>query len=270
MSNRRIAALAGHARRALAALALATGPSFAAGPELWIGDEAGNLGRVDVSSGAVTMIGSMGLPMADIAFDPWGHLFGVSYDSTLFRIDPASGRSRIVGALGTGAVNALVFAADGTLYGASDRLWTIDTTNGRATARTAPGVAFNASGDLAFVGGALYLTGTGAGTDLLLRLDATSGAASLVGPVGLRSIFGLATDDGTTLYAVAGTRVYALDPASGSPTLLADYAGRGLSAAYGTAFYAEAQAAAVSEPDTAWMLAGGLCGLIWLRRRRSR
>ncbi len=256
------------ARRVLATLALATAPAFAAGPELWIGDEAGKLGRVDVATGTVTIVGSMGLPMADIAFDPWGRLFGVSYDSTLFRIDPASGRSSVVGALGTSGVNALVFAADGTLFGASSQLWTIDPTSGHASGRSALGALFIASGDLAFVGGALYLTGTDVGTDVLLRLDAATGAARLVGPVGLSSIFGLATDDGATLYAVAGTRVYSLDTTSGRPTLLADYAGQGLAAAYGTAFYTEAQAP-VPEPDTAWMLASGLCALLWLRGRRS-
>src|SRR4051812_18695250 len=45
-------------------------------PQIWIDDANGNLGKVNVATGAVTFIGPTGYSLTDIAFDPSGQLWG--------------------------------------------------------------------------------------------------------------------------------------------------------------------------------------------------
>lgn len=255
----------------IAALGLALAAPALAAPSLWISDDDAHLGRVDLASGTVTVIGDMGVFMTDIAFDAQGRLFGVTFESALFRIDPGNGMSSIVGELGVDRVNSLVFAPDGTLYAASDTLYTINTATGAATAVGQGGTPYLSSGDLAFVNGALYLSGGGAGNsgDLLLQLNPATGAASVVGRIGLNAVFGLATDNSAALYAVASTGIYSLNPITAQAQPLLDYAGHGLGNAFGTTFITEAlPTTPVPELPPLPMLLAGLGCMWWLNRRR--
>ena len=88
-------------------------------------------------------------------------------------------------------------------------------------------------------------------------------------------MFGLA-DDGTTLYAVNGTNVYSVNPATAVLTLLFDYSlaenGQNLTAATGTAFMAEGPPPpppAAPEPASIALLGSALVGFGILRCRRK-
>lgn len=258
-------------RHLVTALGIALLSPASAATSLWIGDDDAHLGRVDLRSGVVTVIGDMGVPMTDIAFDAQGALFGVTIESALFRIDPVNGNARIVGDLGFSGINSLVFGADGTLFGASDRLYTIDPSTGQASAVGNAGTPYRSSGDLAFVNGALYLSSRGPSGDMLLRLNASTGGADVVGPIGINGVYGLATDTSASLYAVADTGIYRLNLLTGQATQLLDYGGHGLGNAYGTTFITEAlPAVVVPEPPSLLMLLAGLGCLWWLNGRRTR
>lgn len=260
-----------HARPLLAALGLALLSPTVAATSLWVSDENAQLGRIDLVNGTVTLVGSMDARMTDIAFDAQGSLFGVTFDSALFRINPYTGASTLVGGLGVDRVNSLVFGPDGTLYAASDRLYTIDTASGAATALGNGGTPYVSSGDLAFVNGVLYLSGSGNSGDLLLQLSTQSGAATEVGRIGVNAVFGLATDSDAALYAVANTSIYSLNTATALATPLLDYAGQGLGNAFGTTFIGEAlPTTAVPELPPLPMLLAGMGCLWWLNRRRAR
>src|SRR3989338_781152 len=89
-----------------------------------VGDENGVLWKGDPASGASEQVGDMGVVMTDIAFAPWGELYGVSF-TDLYRINPFTATViEQVGPVGiSGQVNALEFDSAGKLYVASMQSW---------------------------------------------------------------------------------------------------------------------------------------------------
>lgn len=236
-----------------------------AAPVLWVGDSNGILGTVDVATGSVDVIGNMGVVMTDIAFDPDGNLFGIAF-SNLYRINATTAASQLVGNLGITA-NSLVFDTAGTLYAANAALHTVNTTTGATSLIGNGGDPYNSSGDLAFVGGQLYLSST-FGNDSLIRLNVVTGTGTSIGPIGQSAVFGLASPNGTELYGLADTEILAINVLTGAGDELLDYAGQGLGAAFGSAFVSEALEP-VPVPAAVWMFGTGIAALWSCRRRRA-
>ncbi|WDE06687.1 PEP-CTERM sorting domain-containing protein [Thalassomonas viridans] len=233
-----------------------------AGPILWSGDSNGTLGTIDVATGDVNIIGSMGVTMVDIAFDPNGMLWGVSV-SHLYSIDKFTGQSTLVGELGT-TLSSLVFDSAGTLYGANSSLFTIDTTTGAAQNIGNGGDSYSSAGDLAIVEGKLLLSSALGNT--LVQLDTSDGSGSVIGNIGYSGVYGLASSNGHNLFGLSGTQVLSINATTGAATSVLDYSGKGLSLSYGTAFVTEASA--VPAPATLGLISLGLIGLV-LRRKQS-
>jgi hypothetical protein len=226
--------------RALSIVALSALAAPALGQnvtELYVHDAQGRLAIVDVDSGQVTLIGDMGVEMTDIAFAQDGRLFGVDFE-TLYEIDPRTAATTTIGSHDVPGGNALVFAADGTLYamgGTSTQLYEVDPASGASTALGDVG-GFSA-GDLAFYGGELFLATAG---HVLVQIDLGPPATGAdVGAFGFFDVYGLATSDGGVLYGVAGDDIFSVDPATGAGTLTSSYAGQGLDVAYGSSFLGE-------------------------------
>ena len=209
-----------------------------AGPVLYIDDSDGNLGTVDVQTGAVTVIGATGVVLTDIAFAPNGKLYGISF-TDLYRINPTTAVATRIGAHGIAQGNALVFGDDGTLYamgnGATD-LYTVNLYTGVASVLA--DIGFESAGDLAFNDGELYLSST---TNDLIEFDPDTFEVTDVGSFGFDNVYGLATGDDGVLYGVSGTQVFSVDTATGMGTFLSDYGGQGLLGANGTSFITEAK-----------------------------
>lgn len=219
-----------------------------AGQVLWIDDDQGNLGTVDVGTGAVNVVGNMKYTMTDIAFAPDGTLYGTTFGD-LYKISTTTAAATLIGSTGLSGGNALVFATDGTLYTAafnSTNLYTLSVGTGAATNLGNIGSA--SAGDLAFNGGSLYLTST---ADKLVKINLSPVGGTNVGNLGFSSAYGLATAANGVLYGVAGTKIYSIDPMSGAGTFVLDYSGHGLGAANGTSFITEA---VVPEPSSIVML----------------
>lgn len=230
-----------------------------ASPVLWSGDSSGRLGTVDVATGNVNVIGNMGVIMTDIAFDPNGNLWGITFNN-LYKIDKTTAESTLIGNLGTSA-NSLVFDSSGVLYTANSSLYTVDTSTGSTSLVGNGGDSYSSSGDLAFVGGELFLSSSGG--DNLVKINTTDGSGSLIGNIGLSSVFGLASPNGTDLFGLAGNSVLSIDSITGSGTSILDYSGQGLGSAFGSAFVTEA---VVPIPAAAWLFGTGLLALLGIRK----
>ena len=212
-------------------------PSISA-PFLWVGDESGKLGKVDIATGNVTVIGNMGRTMTDIAFDPSGNLYGIDF-SRLYKIDKTTAAATLIGNLGVSTANSLVFDNAGKLYLATSALYAVDLTSGTASRIGNGGIPYTSSGDLAFVNGELFLSSGLSGTNNLVQLNTSTGNATLVGSMGFPSVFGLASSTGADLFGISKTSVIAVNPQTGQGNFVADYADQGLSNGYGSAFFSE-------------------------------
>ncbi len=106
-----------------------TGDLYAAGPSV----NNAQLYRIDTHTGSVTAVGEFRIAaVTDLAFSPSGVLYGWSTQNGLFTVDGASGSGMAVDPFYAGPrdIAALTFGSDGTLYGARNALYRIDTTTG--------------------------------------------------------------------------------------------------------------------------------------------
>jgi hypothetical protein len=250
--------------RTVAAMALVIGSSSALSAPIMHIHDGRTLATLDVANGAVVLIGAMGTTITDIAFDPTGNLFGLSFTG-LYSINKTTGAASFIGNHGIGLGNALVFGADGTLYGAgagTTSLFSINPATGAGTSLGSMG--FRSGGDLAFNGGSFFLAST---TNQLIKVDLGNLANSAaVGAFGVSSTFGIATGSDGVLYAVAGNTVYTVNTATGAATNPVSFAGQGLGQVFGESFFGEANETPVTEPGILGLLGMGLFGLSRLGR----
>jgi hypothetical protein len=200
--------------------------------------------RFDPQTGAETMIAAFAgnrcdtLAVGDIAFDRDGTLWAVLLPrdgghGELTTIDPETAAcAPSKGGMGR-ACNGLAAApdpADATaelLYATcKDELFTVDRATGETKKVGGFGGALVSSGDVVHVDGVgLFATLTpagAAGNDVLARLDAMNGKASIVvADVGAPNMWGLAWDGDRRLLAFGDATARAIDLAAGVPTALA-------------------------------------------------
>ena len=233
--------------------------AFAA-PVVFVNDSRGQLATVDVGTGAATLIGSTGVLLTDIAFSPSGELYGIDLRN-LYRVDPATAQTTLIGAHSIPGGNALAFDGNGTLLAAAAAtmaLFSIDTGTGLSTFLGSTG--FASAGDLTFDSGSLFLSST---SNQLVRIDLASGFRGMaVGPLGVGNVSGLATAGAGQIFGLAGTSVFLIDPVTGQAVLTSSFAQMQLGRALGSTF----RVASVPEPSAALLI---LLGLVALRARRT-
>jgi hypothetical protein len=221
--------------------------SSAAGPTIYVTDAQGHLATVTLGTYAVHIIGSEGVVLTDIGFDPKnGELYGLSF-SSFYRVNAKTGKATFIGNLGISDANALVFDGQGVAYTEgvnSSELYTIDVSTGRvkAVGSTSP---YKSAGDLTFYNSGLVLSGyTGSLTsttpDTLVLLNPSNGKVLAWSKLDIANLFGIVCTAKDTLYGFAGTSVYQLFPGqtevSKRSVLLKSLSGKGLAKIYGAAY----------------------------------
>ena len=235
-----------------------------AAPTLWVSTGSAGLATVDVATGITSFIGGTGTALTDIAFSPSGDLYGISF-SDLYKVSSSTGATTLVGSLGSvsGTANALVFGSDGTLYMAGSSLYTVNPLTGAASAIGS--IGYQSGGDLAFVGGNLYMGSIG---NQLIDVNTTTGAGALIGSLGVANMYGLATPDNLSLYGVADQNVYLVNTTTGAATFQSTFAPPLSGGAFGLSFLTEAGGGnSVPEPGTLALMGLALFGVVVGRRR---
>lgn len=230
----------------LAVCLVMTGPSLLhAQPTLvYVVDELGQLGTVDLSSGASSVIGHTGAALTDIAITSSGAMWGVDFYGA-YSVNKSTGQASYLGYLGAsaGGMNALVGQRK-ALIGASvlsTSLYAVSASTGE-TFPLSGSTAYPSSGDLAFHEGRLYSTVINGSFNDLLRIELSGSAfvATNLGHLpGSGGFFSLVQGTDGRLYGLSGRQVWRVDvdtPAQ-SVLVVADYgaSGSGLQAANGAA-----------------------------------
>jgi len=171
---------------------------------------ADTLFEVDPNDLTVIVVGPFGWPagytgeqMTDIALDEAGHMVGVSFYE-VFEVDKDTAECTHLAPLSGSGFNGLSYVEGvgidpgvPTLVGVNQAgsYVVIDPGTGQSTNVGSYGGGFGSSGDLVFVRGAgAFATADHASysSDVLVRIDPSSGAATVIGETGYQDIWGLA------------------------------------------------------------------------------
>jgi len=167
----------------------------------FIGEGNGRFDRLDITTGAVSVIGNGGSAYFGLAYNAnESVLYGltgalIGGPSSLVTVDPTTGASTLVGANGVPLVT-ITSLANGNLYGVgiNNSLYQINQNTGAATLVGATGLAplgtFGWENSFASDGTSLYYTLGTTGNDQLYTLSTSTGAAALIGSTGVTGIVG--------------------------------------------------------------------------------
>jgi hypothetical protein len=245
-----------------------------------VAEENGNLDKLDITTGAVSVIKNNGTVYEGLAYNSnESVLYGTVSASflsptSLVTINPTTGASTTVGANGV-ALTTITNLATGQLFGvdSQDSLYQVNPNTGAATLVGPTGLASlagasNFDNSLASNGTTLYYTVGFTGVDSLYTLSTTTGTATLVGSTGVSGIVGSAFAGPTfasgQLYGFATNgETDTINLSTGTATLLND---NGLTDIFGgvgvvTAVAVPPGPTVVPLPPAVWSVTAMLAGL---------
>ena len=204
----------------------ATATTALAGDKLYVQDS-GKIMLVDVDAKSLTLVSrpTVDGSITDIATDAAGTLYVLTFNS-LYRL-AADGSAVLLGKHGISTANALTFDGSGKLFAASavnKNLYQVNPANAQSTVvGTLPA---QSAGDLAYLNGRLFFAGENDSLGIVnLRNNQQS---ANVGSFGLAtSVYGLAEGDSNTLYGAAFTKLFKVDPSTGSISYVMEFTGLG-------------------------------------------
>jgi hypothetical protein len=204
---------------------------------MWVDDASNNIAKLDLTTKTGTFLGNTGAgqTLTDIGFTTNGNLYGVSFDRT-YSINTTTGDATyLTNNPSNSNLNALVGYSSTNLLGAdsdSSHIYSFNTTNNTWTTLSG-NTGRDSAGDLALANGFYYESAVdNLGRDTLLKFTVSGGAVTNTSTIGefslgsthFNDVFGLAFD-GSTMWAVNGTTVYAVNLNNADLTQYWDYSG---------------------------------------------
>ena len=168
--------------------------------------------------------------MTDLAVTPSGALYTISFTS-LYSVNKSNAQATFVMSISGSGNNGMTFLPDGTLL-VSDSAGNVSKIDPNAHTVSNSGVygnGFGSSGDLVAVGnGQMFgISSTAMGgsdassSNVLLRVNVSTGVATAVGPIGYGNVWGLAYANSRVIGFTNSGQIIQIDPATGQGTLLA-------------------------------------------------
>ncbi len=182
---------------------------------LWTTNALGELYWANTVTSVEVRVGAMGQVMTDIAWTPDGKLYGLDFNANVYEIDPATAAvTHRFSIPGNAAANAMTSDGDGNLYIAGGtRIFKFSRSN-NAVAEVAdlsvPGLT--SGGDLAFSGGALFLSCMG---NMIAKIDIATKrveARTIINLPPGANIFGIVSSADGSLYISGTANIFKLNP----------------------------------------------------------
>ncbi len=193
-------------------------PACGAALQLLVCDVSGNLLAVSPYGGAVTTLApSNGKVWFDVAVLD-GRWFAIDGTGTLAELAP--GTNQILHSYPAPAANSLGAGPDGQLYAASTQVYRIDPDSGASMVLGSLPAGYSSSGDVAFLNGRMYVSTSGPCGGALVQFDVASGTGTVIGGDGLGCVFGLATAGGTMFIVNCDGKTGVFDPTTGVAQVL--------------------------------------------------
>jgi hypothetical protein len=185
---------------------------------LLVGDENGNLLSVSPYGGPNIMLApSNGTTWYDVAI-LGGRWFAMSDGGALVELVP--GTNQVLSSFPVPAANALGAGPDGFLYAALVDVYRLDPDTGAAQTLGSLPPGYASSGDLAFLGGKMFVSTDGPCGGALVQFDPATGASTVLGGDGLGCVYGLATLGSTMFVVNCDGKIGTFDPVTGAVEVL--------------------------------------------------
>ncbi len=189
---------------------------------LYVTDLTTNLYTVDPATGSTGLVGATGMAsITDIAFHG-PTLYGITF-SRLVRLDPDTGSAVAVGAPFSYTTNGLAVSEEGTIYAGTTngQLITINPVTGAAALVGLFGGGLTSSGDLVIDDhGVLYGALNQGASVVLARINRTTGAATVIGPTGFSTVYGLAIHCCRLFGGTSAGELLSINAATGQGTVI--------------------------------------------------
>ena len=228
----------------------------------------GVFGTIDLTTGAFTVLGNVGLTPAGLGVYG-GSLYAESYDSygTLYQVNPTDGVLTTIGSSGVyfeGGFGSTLTGLYGLGYasgGVTLDLFSINPSNGAATDLGSSGLTLGVWRDLSTNSSTLYF---GNGADLY-TLNTTNGSATLVGPFGDFASIGALVTMGGVLYGgdQGNGTIDTINTSTGAATIVSGPIGN----IWGLAPYSLSSPNGTPEPGSVFLLAVGIAGLMAAKKK---
>jgi hypothetical protein len=265
--------LSEHAAKGLFAICIVAAftHGLRADPIAFVGYSGGNFGTIDLTTGAVTSLGSLGQTPAGLGVFN-GTLYAESYNGngTLYSVSTPDGALTAIGNSGiffAGGFGSTLTGLYGVGYasgGSTLDLFSINPSNGSATDVGSTGVGLGAWRDISTNSNTLYF-GDGA---ILYSLNLTNGSAALIGAFGSAAEMGSLVTIGNTLSGAddVGDKIDTINTTTGAATPGSSSGG----SVWGLAPDPLPTSASTPEPATWSLLGVAFCALAFGHRTLTR